>query len=363
MDYTISEIAQRLGITYEGDGNLRVSAVSEPAFAKPSDLAMAMKPEYADGLTKGAAQAAMMWQGADWQGFGLKAALLAGRPRFAMSGLSAMMDPGPGYGSGVHPSAIIDPTATLGDGVVVGAFSVIGAGAQVGRGSVIGPQCHIGWDAQIGDDALLHTGVRICARVVIGDRLIAHPGVVIGSDGFSFVTPETSGVEKARASLGEQGNDQAQSWARIHSLGGVTVGNDVEIGANSCIDRGTVRDTEIANGCKIDNLVHVGHNVIVGEDTLLCGQVGIAGSAVIGRNCVLGGQVGISDNIRIGERAIIGGGSGVLTNVPAGRVMLGYPAIKMDSHVESYKGFRRLPRLFREVADLKKAVSKLTGND
>ncbi|WP_299934224.1 UDP-3-O-(3-hydroxymyristoyl)glucosamine N-acyltransferase [uncultured Pelagimonas sp.] len=363
MSYTIAEIAASLGVAFEGDGELRITAVAEPAMAGPDDLAMAMKPEYAAGLPDGAARAAMLWQGADWQSFGLQAALLATRPRFVMSGLSAMMDPGPGYGPGIHPSAVIDPTAQIGQDVSIGAMTVVDAGAHIGDGSVIGPQCHIGWNATLGTGALLHSGVKICARVTIGDHLIAHPGVVIGSDGFSFVTPETSGVEKARATLGGEGNDQAQSWARIHSLGSVTIENNVEIGANSCIDRGTVRDTVLHSGCKLDNLVHVGHNVVVGEDTLLCGQVGIAGSSVIGSNCVLGGQVGISDNILIGDRAIIGGGSGVLTNVPAGRVMLGYPAIKMENHVESYKGFRRLPRLFRDVADLKKAVSKLTGND
>ncbi|MGH1413380.1 MAG: UDP-3-O-(3-hydroxymyristoyl)glucosamine N-acyltransferase [Pelagimonas sp.] len=363
MSYTIAEIAKSLGVSFEGDGDLRVKGVAEPASAGPDQLAMAMKAEYAAGLPEGTAQAAMLWQGADWQSFGLKAAIFASRPRFVMSGLSAMMDHGPGFGGGIHPSAIIDPSAQIGDNVTIGALSVIDAGAQIGDGCVIGPQCHIGWNATLGANALLHSGVKICARVSIGDALIAHPGVVIGSDGFSFVTPETSGVEKARASLGEEGNDTPQSWARIHSLGSVTVGNNVEIGANACVDRGTVRDTVIHDGCKLDNLVHVGHNVVVGEDTLLCGQVGIAGSSVIGSNCVLGGQVGISDNIIIGDRAIIGGGSGVLTNVPAGRVMLGYPAIKMDNHVESYKGFRRLPRLFRDVAELKKAVSKLTGND
>lgn len=363
MSYTIATIAQSLGLPFEGDGGLEVTSVAEPAMAGADQLALAMRPDFAEGLPKGAARAAMLWQDADWQSFGLSAAILAPRPRYAMSALSEMMDLGQGFGTGIHASAVIDPSAKLGRDVTVGALAVIGPEAEIGDGSIIGPQSHIGWKARIGAQAHLHAGVRIAARVTIGSHFIAHAGACIGSDGFSFVTPEKSGVEKARASLGEEGNTASQSWARIHSLGAVTVGDNVEIGANSCVDRGTVRNTQIGNGCKLDNLVHIGHNVVVGDDCLICAQVGIAGSTVIGQNVVLGGQAGVSDNLVVGDRAIIGGGSGVLSNVPAGRVMLGYPAVKMDSHVESYKGLRRLPRLFRDVAELKKAVSKLTGND
>ncbi|MFW2541827.1 UDP-3-O-(3-hydroxymyristoyl)glucosamine N-acyltransferase [Primorskyibacter sp. 2E107] len=361
--YTVSQIAEALGLEVFGDGDIRISGVAEPASAASDQLALAMKPEFAAGLTAGQAQAAMLWQGADWQGFGLKAALTAPRPRFAMSGLSAMMDPGQGYATGIHPTAIIDATATLGADVCVGPFTVIGAGVQIGAGTVIGPQCHIGWDARIGAGGLLHAGVRIGARVGIGARFIAHPGACVGADGFSFVTPEPSGVEKARASLGTEGAEQTQPWARIHSLGGVEIGDDVELGANACIDRGTVRATRIGHGCKFDNLVQIGHNVQIGDHCMICAQVGVAGSTVIGTGVVLGGQSGVSDNLTIGDRAILGGASVVLSNVPAGRVVLGYPAMKMDSHIESYKGLRRLPRLFRDVADLKKAVSKLTAND
>ncbi|MCT4557997.1 MAG: UDP-3-O-(3-hydroxymyristoyl)glucosamine N-acyltransferase [Pelagimonas sp.] len=368
MTYTLDQIATSLGLNVVGDGGLTVSSVAEPAMAGPDQLAMAMRPEFAEGIKDSQAQAAMMWEGADWQSYGLKAALLAPRPRYAMAGLSAMMDAGQGYAPGVHPSAVIDPTARLGPDVSVGPLAVIGAGAVIGDGSVIGPQVQVGWDAQIGAGAILHAGVKIGARVRIGARFIAHPGAVVGADGFSFVTPEPSSVEKVRASLGAEGTETSegkdgQSWSRIHSLGAVSIGDDVELGANSCIDRGTVRDTQVGHGCKFDNLVQIGHNVVLGNDCMICAQVGVAGSSVVGNNVVLGGQSGVSDNLHIGDRAVLGGASVVLSNVPAGRVVLGYPAMKMDSHVESYKGFRRLPRLFRDVAELKKAVSKLAGND
>ncbi len=361
--HTVAEIAHALGLEAAGAVDLEISAVAEPQSAGATDLALAMKPDYAAGLAQGQARAAMLWHGADWQSYGLEAALLAPRPRFALAGLSAMMDPGQGHGTGIHPSAVIAPSAELGADVSVGPFTVIGAGARIGAGSTIGPQCQIGPDVTLGAGAVLHGNVRLMARVTIGARFIAHPGATLGGDGFSFVTPEPSGVEKARASLGTQGASATQVWARIASLGAVTVGHDVEIGCNSCVDRGTVRDTRIGDGVKIDNLVQIGHNVVVGDNCMICAHAAIAGSSVLGEGVVVGGCSGISDNLQIGARVILGGGTMVLSNVPEGRVMLGYPAMKMDSHVESYKGLRRLPRLFRDVADLKKAVSKIMGND
>ncbi len=363
MTHTIADIADALGLEAAGDTSLAVTGVAEPADARPDQLAMAMKPEYAEALPKGQARAAMLWAEADWQAMGLEAAILAPRPRYALSALSAMMDPGQGYPRGIHPMSSIDPTATIGRDVTVGPFSVIGAGAVIGEGSVIGPQCLVGQDTRIGEGALLHAGCKIGARVTIGARFIGHFNAVIGNDGFSFVTPEASGVEKARESLGDQGEAKGQPWARIASLGGVTIGDDVEVGASAAIDRGTVRDTRIGDGTKIDNQVQVGHNTVVGRHTLLCGQVGIAGSATIGDFVVLAGQVGVSDNIRIGDNVICGGSTIVLSSIPAGRVMLGYPAMKMDQHLEVYKALRRLPRMAREVAELRKAVSKPEASD
>ncbi|MDX5403757.1 MAG: UDP-3-O-(3-hydroxymyristoyl)glucosamine N-acyltransferase [Rhodobacterales bacterium] len=363
MAYTIKDIAAALGAEAFGALDLTVTGVAEPAMAGPDHLALAMSPKYAESLPEGQARAAMLWSGADWQGMGLEAAIVAPRPRFAMAGLSVMMDPGEGFGSGHHPSAVIDATARIGLGVTIGALAVIGPGAQIGAGSVIGPQCYVGAGATLGEGAFLREGVRLGARVKVGARFFAHPGAVVGADGFSFVTPEPSGVEKARATLGDQGEVAAQSWARIHSLGSVSIGDDVELGANSCIDRGTVRDTRIGDRVKFDNLVHIGHNVVIGNDCLICGQVGIAGSTVVGNNVVLAGQTGVGDNLFIGDNVITGGATKVMSNVPAGRVMLGYPAVKMDSHIESYKALRRLPRLFRDVAELRKAVFKSDKSD
>ncbi|WP_297771671.1 UDP-3-O-(3-hydroxymyristoyl)glucosamine N-acyltransferase [uncultured Roseovarius sp.] len=362
MSYSIDQVAAALGAQALGASDIMIDGVAEPADAGPDDLALAMSPRYAEGLLRGKARAAVVWDGADWQGLGLKAAIIAPRPRYVMPGLTRLLDPGQGWEAGRHPSAVIHAEAQLAPDVSVGPLAVIGKGARIGAGTVIGPQCFIGTDTRIGDGAVLREGVRIGARVTIGERFIAQPGAVIGGDGFSFVTPETSAVEQGRATLGNIGDAAAQSWTRIHSLGSVTIGDDVEVGANCTIDRGTIRDTQIGHGTKIDNLVMIGHNVIIGRDCLLCGLVGIAGSTRIGNNVVLGGKTGVSDNIFIGDNVITGGGTIVLSNIPAGRMMLGYPAMQMGTTVDVFKGLRRLKRLYAEVADLKKTVTKLTQN-
>lgn len=357
MPHSIRDIAAALGAEAVGDLDLTIERASEPASAGPRDLALAMDPRYGDGIGKGRAVAALLWPGADWQGFGLRAAIFAPRGRLAMAGLSALLDPGPGIAPGVHATAVIAPDAVIGDEGHIGPFVVIGAGVRIGARARIAAHVSIADGAVIGDDALILPGARIGARVTIGHRFICQPGAVIGADGFSFVTPERSGVEEIRATLGQREEIHAQSWTRIHSLGAVTLGDDVEIGANCAIDRGTIRDTRIGSGTKLDNLVHVGHNVEVGRDCLLCGQVGIAGSARIGDRVVLAGQCGVNDNIFVGDDVICGGATKIFTNAPAGRVLLGYPAVRMETHVEMQKALRRLPRLAARVAELERLLA------
>lgn len=350
MGHSIAEIAKSLGAQAAGDLAIEVIGAAEPASASAQHLALAMDPKYADGLSKGSAVAALLWQGADWQALGLKAAIFAPRGRLAMAGLSQILDAGPVIAPGIHALAVVDPSARIGLGAAIGPFVVIGADVVIGQNARIASHVSIAESAQIGVDALILQGARIGARVVIGDRFICQPGAVIGADGFSFVTPEKSGVEEIRETLGKREAVTAQSWTRIHSLGAVTIGNDVEIGANTCIDRGTIRDTVVGDGTKLDNLVHIGHNVQVGRDCLLCGQVGIAGSSRIGDRVVLAGQCGVNDNIFVGDDVIAGGGTKIFTNAPAGRVLLGYPAVKMETHLEMQKALRRLPRMMKTLS-------------
>jgi UDP-3-O-[3-hydroxymyristoyl] glucosamine N-acyltransferase len=363
MVYTIAEIAEAVGASAVGDSAISIARAAEPADAGINDLALAMSPKYADALGASKAQAAILWQDADWQSYGLKAAILVGRPRMAMAGVTQLLDAGQGFATGIHPSAVIDPSAVLGDNVSIGPLCIVLAGARIGDGSVIGPHCMIGTDVVIGKQAFLREMVSIGARVTIGDRFVCQPGARLGSDGFSFVTPEVSGAENVRKTLGDQDGAKAQSYVRIHSLGAVEIGDDVEIGANCTIDNGTIRNTRIGHGTKLDNQVHLGHNVRVGNDTLLCGQTGVSGSVDIGNNVVLAGQCGVADNVFVGDGVIAGGATKIVSNVPAGRVVMGYPAVKMDTHTDIYKAQRRLPRLMRDVAALKMTVSKLKTSD
>ena len=360
MPHTIREIAAALGAEARGDLDVVVGRAAEPAAAGPEALALAMDPKYAPGLAQGQARAAILWEGADWRALGLQGAIFVARPRLAMAGLSRAFDPGPEIDPGIHPSAVIHPESEIGAGAAIGPFVVIGRGARLGARARIAAHVSIAEGARIGDDCLLHSGVRICARVTIGDRFIANPGAVVGADGFSFVTPEKSGVEEIRATLGTREEIRPQSWTRIHSLGTVEIGDDVELGANATIDRGTVRATVIGTGTKMDNMVHIGHNVVVGRDCMLCGQVGVAGSVRIGDRVVLAGQCGVTDNIFIGDDVIAGGASKIFTNVPAGRVVLGSPAIKMETQLEINKNLRRLGRLVAQVAELRETVTKLS---
>ncbi len=353
---TLGEIAQSLAARAEGDLGLIIRGVSEPAEAGPDDLALAMSAKYADGLARGQARAAVLWPGADWRALGLRAAIFVDRPRLAMAGLTRALDPGPAIAPGIHPNAHVDPSARIGSGAAIGPFVLIGPGADIGPGARIASHVTIGAGTRIGRDALILSGGRIGAGVTIGDRFICQPGAVIGGDGFSFVTPERSAAEDVRASLGKEVSHRDQSWVRIHSLGGVEIGDDVELGANACIDRGTIRATRIGSGTKIDNLVQVAHNVEVGRDCLLCGQVGIAGSTRIGDRVVLGGQTGVVDNIFVGSDVVTGAGTLIHSNVPAGRALLGVPAMKMDAEIESWKHIRRLGRLFAQVSELRAAV-------
>lgn len=352
MTQSVKDIAAALGAKAFGAVDLSVTGISEPQTAGPDDLALAMSPAYASALAQGQARVAVVWAGADWQALGLKAAIEAPRARLAMAGLTQMMDAAPAP-TGVSGHAIIDPTALIGKDVSIGHFSVIGANAVIGDGCNIAGHVTIAAGALIGDAAQIHAGVRIQSRVRLGAGAILQPNVVIGGDGFSFVTETPSNVEIGRKTLGRTPFTPPKDGThhRIHSLGGVEIGEDVEIGANSTVDAGTIRPTRIGRGTKIDNLVQVGHNVVIGEDCLLCAQTAVAGSAVIGDRSVLGGKCGIGDNLKVGPDSVIGGAAIVLSDVPAGSFMMGYPAQPMLT-------YRARERSLRQAVLSHKPVSK-----
>jgi len=362
MAVTMDELARALEARSWGDLTIRVTGAAEPSQVEPAGpeggrIALAMSPKYAEALKPGSI--AILAEGMEPERYGLKAAIFAPRPRLVMAGLTRAFDPGPDIAPGIHPSAVIDPSARIGEGAAIAPLAVIGADVEIGPRARIGAHVSIGRGSRIGADAVLHPGVRIAHGVTAGDRLIVQPNASIGGDGFSFVTPEESGIEEIRRTLGKRQQIKAQHWTRIHSLGGVELGDDVEIGANSAIDRGTIRATQVGSGTKIDNLVQLGHNVVVGRDCLICGQAGVAGSARLGDRVVLAGKVGVNDNIEIGDDVIAGAAAKIFTRVPAGRVILGNPAVKMETQMEIQRAMRRLPRFAQQLSKLQETVTRL----
>ncbi len=362
MKISVQDLAAALDAEAVGNLDLLVSGPSEPATATRDQIALAMQPEFAASLTQGAARVAVLWQGADWQALGLEAAIFVPRARYALAGVNGVFGDFPALPAGIHPSAVVDASADIAAGAAIGPFVVVGANVKIGRNARIFSHCSIAADTVIGDNAVLFSGVRIGERVRIGDDFICHPNAAIGNDGFSFVSPQAGAIEDARA-LQQVARRYETEYARVNSLGTVVIGDRVEVGTNSTVDRGTIADTVIGDGTKIDNLVQIGHNVRIGRNCLICGQAGVAGSAVLGDNVVLGGQVAVADHVTVGANVVATGKSGVASNVPPDRVVMGNPAVRMETSVESYKAVRRLPRLVKKVAALEKRVSKLDPND
>ena len=236
--------------------------------------------------------------------------------RLALALLSALFAGGRRAAAGVHPAASVDPTASLADDVSVGAGTVIAAGVRVGSGTVIGANCVIGAGARIGTDSVLHANVTLYPGVTVSDRVILHAGVVLGADGFGYAASGRGAV-------------------KIHHLGGVRLGDDVEVGANTAIDRGTIDDTVVGPRTKIDNLCQIGHNVVIGSDCLVAGTAAIGGSVTIGNGVIIGGNVAIADHVTIGDGARLAGRSGVTKDVPAGETWAGFPARPYRLYVRS----------------------------
>lgn len=356
MPHTLADIARLTGLEAAGNLEWVVQGCAEPGEAGPEDLALAMSPAYADALAEGRARAAVLWPGAEWQTLGLEGALFAPRARLAMAELGQVFEVPLALPEGIHPSSVIHTSAEIGNGAAVGPFVSIGPGVRIGDGARIDAHVSIGADTRIGADALIHAGVRIGARVRIGERFIAQPNAVIGGDGFSFVTPERGAVESAKQTGAVAQDARNVGLRRIASLGSVVIGDDVEIGANSCVDRGTVADTRIGSGSKIDNLVQIGHNCRIGSLCLICGEVGLAGSVQIGDRVVLGGKVGVADQVRIGDDCVIGASSMVASNVSARSVMLGTPAVPREMAHRQFLAIRRLPRLVDQVREIRERL-------
>ncbi len=282
--HTLGELAKRFGLELRGDAATPIHGVCNLSPGKPGCVSFLASPQYRKHLASTAAAVVIVAprDAAMLSGAGL----IAKDPYLAYARIAALFDLSREFQAGIHPSAIIDPSAVVGEGVHVGAYTVIQRGVTIGAGSFIGPACVIGRDAVIGEAGRLVAQVHVGERVRLGRRCHLQPGAVIGSRGFG----------NARGPAG---------WEEVPQLGTVVVGDDVEIGANTCIDRGAIDDTLIANGVRLDNLIQIAHNVSIGEHTAIAACTGIAGSTRIGARCMIGGAVGISGHLDIVDDTVI----------------------------------------------------------
>jgi UDP-3-O-[3-hydroxymyristoyl] glucosamine N-acyltransferase len=356
--YTTKAIAEALDAELIGKGDMVIRHLRHPAdISDAQDLALAMDVKLLPLLDDNSARAVVVGKDSGFDPSRVDACIVIKRPRLAMAKLTSMFAE-PSYPPpGIHRSAIIEAGATIGQNVTIGALSYVCAGAVIGDNSILHPQIYVGSHAQIGAHALIYSGVRIGAHVQIGANVIIHYNTSIGADGFSFVTPQLGSVEAAKAT-GQVGATNSE-LIRIASLGTVIIGDNVEIGANTSIDRGTIASTRIGNGTKIDNQVQIGHNVVVGENCLLCGRVGIAGSATIGNRVVLGGAVGVADHVKIGDDAVVMAMSGVGGHIAERTVVGGYPAMPRDKLIENHFYMGRIKKYAKQMSDFAERLKQL----
>jgi len=343
---TLGEIASFVGGELRGDASIQITLIVHPAAAEgSSDLAFVLSEKAGLLLDDRRIVNAIVPIGVEHSS--TANLIVVSRPRLVLAKLTELFQRPVHVPPEISRLAEIHPTARLGQNVSIGPF------CSVGPNSVIGDHCRlvanvtIGKDVSIGVNALLHAGVRVGDRCRIGNRVIIQPNVVIGGDGFAFVTREPGSVESVRRT-GEVKSFNHEV-VRIHSIGNVIIEDDVEIGAGTCIDRGTLGETRIGKNSKLDNLIQVGHNVTIGENCLIVSQVGLGGSCKIGHRSVIGGQSGIPDHVTIGNDVVIHAGSGITGNVPDRSAMIGIPAIPLREFMEREVRMRRVPNLIKEL--------------
>jgi UDP-3-O-[3-hydroxymyristoyl] glucosamine N-acyltransferase len=335
MPMILRDIAAALSAPVEGDGSIEIAGIADPSHASGSDLALAMTRESVPALAHTKARAVIVTPKDAAAVDRFDAVIKVGHPRRALAVLTRLFERPVHRGAGIHPSAVIAADAHVEDGANIGPLTVIGPRARIGAGTAIIAHVTVGADAVIGRDCLIHPGARIGDRVVIGDRVILQHN-------------------------GERtGEQETGDLARINSLGTVILGDDVEVGANTAIDRATLAATRIGRNTKIDNLVQIGHNVSIGENCLICGMTGISGSVHIGDRVILAGAVGVADHVTIGSDAMIAAGSKLFSDVPAKGEMYGYPAVPRRRAFEQIKYLARARTLFTEFGELKKRIAAL----
>ena len=332
--FSLEELAQLTGGILTKTEDVTIDKVAPPKLADETTLALAMNEDEIENISQSKAKAVLVPLGVNLEGI---STIEVERPRLAFMKLLNAFYVGPETPREIHPSAVIDETAKIGKNVSIGANVVISKDAVIGDNTALMPNVYIGKGAVIGSDCLFYPSVNVGDRVKVGSRCILHHGVSLGADGFSFVTEAPSNIEQAREQGAIKETNTDVKVFKIPSLGSVEIGDDVEIGANTTIDRGTIENTTVGSQTKIDNLVMIGHNCKIGKACTIVSQVGIAGSCTIGDRVVIAGQVGLKDHVEIGEDSIILAKAGVTKSFPRKSVIMGAPAVLRKDFIKRLK--------------------------
>ena len=340
MEFTAKQIAEFLNGTIEGDVTAKVSGFSKIEEGKPGTLTFLANPKYEHYIY--GTKAAIVLVNDDFQPSAHVDATLLRVPNAyaALAALLHFVEQTRTQKAGTDPTAFIAPSAQVGEGGYIGHFAYIGEQSVIGRGCRIYPYAYVGDNVQIGDDTTIYPHVTIYNGCVVGSRCILHAGAVVGSDGFGFA-PENG------------------TYRKIPQLGNVVLEDEVEVGANTTIDRAVMESTIIRRGVKLDNLIQIAHNVQIGENTVMASQVGISGSTKVGSHCMVGGQVGLGGHIHIGDGTQIGAQSGIISNIDAGSRVMGSPAMPLKTFFRSSIAQRKLPDMYLEIDRLSKEIEEL----
>jgi UDP-3-O-[3-hydroxymyristoyl] glucosamine N-acyltransferase len=332
MKKTAAELARAIGAALEGDGSTELTGVAAPERASSSELIFVDAAKHVERAAASAAHCVIVPETISMPG---KTLLRAKEAKVAFAKAAGLLRELPVIANGVHPTAVIAPLAKISPTAGIGPYVVIGEDAHIGENTQIGAHGVIGAGCWVGDDCRIHPRVTLYANIRVGNRVEIHAGAVLGSDGFGYAFGE------------------GKHW-KFPQTGIIEIADDVEIGANTTIDRGSLDDTRISEGVKLDNLVHVGHNVKIGAHTVVAAQTGISGSSVLGHHVIVGGQVGIADHCTLEDRSVAGAQAGIPTGktIRSGQVVWGTPARPLDKFKEAYFWFARLPELAARIKKL-----------
>lgn len=336
MEFSANQIASLVGGTVDGDGNVAVSTFAKIEEGHPGALSFLANPKYSHYIYQTRSSIVLVRRDFEAE-HPISATLIRVDDPYAtiaqlLQMVAAMTAPHP---VGVEQPSFVAPDVEVPEDAYIGAFAYVASGTKLGKGVKIYPQVYIGAGVEIGEGTILYPGVKVYHGCSVGARCIIHSGAVIGADGFGFAP--TDGV-----------------YNKIPQLGNVTVGDDVEIGANTTVDRAVMGSTRIGKGVKLDNLIQIAHNCEVGDNTVMASQSGIAGSTKVGSGCMVGGQVGFAGHLHIGDNVQIGAQSGINRNAPDGARIMGYPAVDYGDFARQTINIRNLSALYKRVAELEK---------